>query len=217
MSRRPPQQVEERIRELARRNPGWSPSQLAIYLQGEKLKVTSEDVRRVLARPGPTAEDDPAVATPPPRYTAPREERTRSALPIGLVFGVLLTLFYLGIQAIRPALGAGVTQLMVLLGSVLLLLATGGVASRRFASPVRAGSLAGIVYLSTLAGLAVALYAQIQQITGQTLPFLSDSSAWGGLAFAIVTLLIIFGVFGALLGWLGGRLFGRKRRRRAFE
>ncbi|MDQ3327936.1 MAG: hypothetical protein M3506_05395, partial [Chloroflexota bacterium] len=92
MSRRPPQHIEQRVRDLARQHPGWTPSQMAIFLQGEKLKVTSEDVRRVLARPAPTGADAEAPTAERPRYTAPREEQRRSAIPIGLLFGILFFL-----------------------------------------------------------------------------------------------------------------------------
>jgi hypothetical protein len=222
MSRRQPPQVEERIRELARKNPGWTPSQIAIFLQGERLKVTSEDVRRALARPAATAvPGDPDAATAArPQYSAPREERTRSALPIGLLFGVLLSVLYFGVQALSPSLGPTLTQTLLLLGSGLLLLASGAVASRRFASGVRAGATAALVNLLITLGVVAVLYsalrAQLQAALGQSLPTLSDVGGWGGVVFGLATLLIIFGIFGALLGWLGARLFGRRRRRATF-
>lgn len=220
MSRRPPQKVEERIRTLARQHPGWTPSQLAIFLQGEQLKVTSEDVRRVLARPTPTTgdvEEQPAQ----PRYTAPREVRTGSSIPVGLIFGILLALLYVGIQTFAPALGAGVVRLATLLGTALLLLLAGAVASRRYASGASAGALAGLVYVLILTGLAALLYSsfrpQLEAVLGQTLPAAPVAEGLSTIAFGVVTLLLFFGLMGALLGWLGGRVFGRKQTRRTFS
>ncbi len=223
MSRRPPQKLEARIRELARQHPGWTPSQLAIFLQGEQLKVTSEDVRRVLARPTPPVGDAAETEEQPtaPRYTAPREARTRSSLPVGLLFGILLAVFYVGIQAISPTLGGGVARLATLLGTGLLMVLTGAVASRQYASGASAGALAGLTYVLILTGLAFLLYStfrpQLEAVLGQTLPSAPLGGGLSTLAFGVAVLMLFFGLMGAVLGWLGARLFGRKRSRQAFS
>ena len=220
MSRRPPQQAEQRIRELARQYPGWTPSQLAIFLQGEKLKVTSEDVRRVLARPTAGGQDPGAAEAQQPRYTAPRQARARSSVPVGVLFGVLLFVYYFGVQLLSPTVGPNLSRLMTALGTALLLLMAGAVASHRLANGARAGALAALLNILLTAGLAALVYTafrpQLQAITGQALPATLTGGDLRGLAFGIALLLVFFGMVGALLGWLGAKLFGRRRRRATF-
>ncbi|MEJ7654955.1 MAG: helix-turn-helix domain-containing protein, partial [Chloroflexia bacterium] len=102
----------ERVRELARQHPGWTPSQIALYLQGEGLAVTNEDVRRTLTRRTPVASTDPGVAEAPttPQYAAPREEPRRSAIPTGLLFGVILFVVAIGAPYLLEGLGAAVSS-----------------------------------------------------------------------------------------------------------
>jgi hypothetical protein len=222
MSRRPPQPIEQRIRELARQQPGWTPSQVAIFLQGEKLKVTNEDVRRVLARPDTAATDPTAEAeTPaPPRYTAPREERRSSSIPVGIFFGVLLFVYYFAVQSLAPVVGAGTVGLLTLLGFAVLLVMSGAVASRRFANGPRAGALAGLIYMALTVGsilLLASTFAPLLQATlNRPIPTADQVGGVGPLAFGVAVLLVIFGVFGAILGWIGARAFGRRKRRAAF-
>ncbi len=215
--------TQERVRALARRHPGWTPSQVAIYLQGEGLKITSEDVRRILASPSARSGEEAATA---PRYAAPREERRRSALPIGLLMGVLLFVLTAGagvlllVGGADPAAGNSITLLLFVLG----LLVTGAVASRRWASGARAGMIAGLVLMLLLIGFALGLAAQLYSTLGlaaspamQTaLDDLTQVASGPQLAAAVILPLLFAALLGLVLGWLGAKLFGRRKRRATF-
>jgi hypothetical protein len=201
--------VNDRIRELARKNPAWSPSQIAIYLQGEGEKVTSEDVRRSLARRGSAEDGSDATAS---RYTAPREEPRRSAFPIGLLFGVLIFALSLGVTFLGAPLSVGARLALSFATLTLLLPAAGAVASRRYASGPIAGLVAMLVYtLLALGGLFTQMVA-----TGLTIPAALGMTAGGLLDPRVLVYLLIWLSLGPVLGLLGAALFGRKRRRPTF-
>ena len=220
--------VEERIRELARQQPGWTPSQIAIFLQGEQLKVTSEDVRRTLARPTPTpaAGTDATAAsiTSRPMYAAPREERRRSALPVGLLFGIILFLLTVGAQFLLDAVDAVTGSITYLGAFLILLLITGAVASRQYASGARAGMIAAFVGVALAGGTAALLYytnRATYDTVLNTVPAEMEDFDLGftqavALAVGIAISLFASLVLGLIFGWLGAKLFGRRRRRSTF-
>lgn len=211
----------ERIRDLARQHPGWTPSQIAIFLQGEQLKVTSEDVRRTLARPAAIgAETD---ATPRRRYAAPREERRASPLPIGSVFGLLLAVLLSTVYGLMPrvATEAAVPALalyVTIAVSVLVLLMTGAAASRLGASGALTGTIAALLGTLISLGVGFLLYElinreRLDEASGAILPALTEPELGSELVIGSGINLLAAALIGLLLGWLGARLFGRKRRR----
>ena len=220
MSRRPPKHVEQRVRELARQHPGWTPSQMAIFLQGERLKVTSEDVRRVLARPAPTGADAPAEANERPRYTAPREEQQRSALPIGLLFGILFFLVSVAGGALVAEYNSAAGPSASLAVNLLVLFVAGVVASRRFASGARAGMIAGGFGWLLTVGVGLLLYYTLNSLYASlalNLPEPNNRDALYRLLGGSAIRLFGTSLLGLCLGWLGAKLFGRRRRRAAFS
>jgi|GEM_PF-1219999 len=225
MSRRPPQHIEQRVRDLARQHPGWTPSQMAIFLQGEKLKVTSEDVRRVLARPAPTGADAEAPTAERPRYTAPREEQRRSAIPVGLLFGVLFFIVSAAGRAITAEYAPGgqvtetanATASLSFLVNIVVLLLAGAVASRRFASGARAGMIAGGFGWLLTVGVGIALYYSYRAYYETLALSLPDPGDTERLVTGAAILLFVFTLVGLCLGWLGAKIFGRRRRRAAFS
>lgn len=211
------QNVQDRIREVVRQHPGWTPSQVAIFLQGEELRVTSEDVRRVLART--TREGEPMTAQDSPRYTVPREVRRSSSLPAGLLFGVLIFLVLGGATWYGGMRTADYTDLAALITAPVLLIVCGAVASRGWASGARAGMVAALFGLLLLLGAGAVLYyaypARFQSLLG-TDPGTFNQNPTGMLALLAVTA-VIFDVLGLVLGWLGAALFGRKRPAATFD
>ncbi len=220
MSRRPPKHVEQRVRELARQHPGWTPSQMAIFLQGERLKVTSEDVRRVLARPAPTGDDEPAETADRPRYTAPREERQRSALPIGLLFGILFFLVSVAGGALVAEYRSDAGPFASFAVNLLVLFVAGVVASHRFASGARAGMIAGGFGWLLTVGVGLLLYYTLNSLYASlalNLPAPNNRDALYSLLGGSAIRLFGSSLIGLCLGWLGAKLFGRRRRRAAFS
>ncbi len=220
MSRRPPKHVEQRVRELARQHPGWTPSQMAIFLQGERLKVTSEDVRRVLARPAPTGADEPAETAERPRYTAPREERQRSALPIGLLFGILFFLVSVAGGALVAEYRSDAGPFTSFAVNLLVLFVAGVVASHRFASGARAGMIAGGFGWLLTVGVGLLLYYTLNSLYASlalNLPAPNNRDALYSLLGGSAIRLFGTSLIGLCLGWLGAKLFGRRRRRAAFS
>ncbi len=220
MSRRAPQHIEQRVRDLARQHPGWTPSQVAIFLQGEKLKVTSEDVRRVLARPAPTGADAEAQSAERPRYTVPREEQRRSAIPIGLLFGILFFLVSVGGGALVAEYNSDTGTFGSLAVNLLVLFIAGVVASRRFASGARAGMIAGGFGWLLTVGVGLLLYYTLNSLYDSlalNLPEPADTDALYSLLGGSAIRLFGSSLVGLCLGWLGAKLFGRRRRRAAFS
>ncbi len=220
MSRRLPQHIEQRVRDLARQHPGWTPSQVAIFLQGEKLKVTSEDVRRVLARPAPTGADAEAQSAERPRYTVPREEQRRSAIPIGLLFGILFFLVSVGGGALVAEYNSDAGTFGSLAVNLLVLFIAGVVASRRFASGARAGMIAGGFGWLLTVGVGLLLYYTLNPLYDSlalNLPEPADTDALYSLLGGSAIRLFGSSLVGLCLGWLGAKLFGRRRRRAAFS
>ena len=212
MSRQP--SAEERIRVVARQHPGWTPSQVAIFLQGENVKVTSEDVRRALARPS-----DLDGTPVPAQYLAPAEARSGSALGVGVLFGILIVLASTRALWLLASRSQSLATLASAVATVLLLLIAGAAASRRRASGAAAGAVAMLVALILQAALAFGLYhfarstytaALGPQLAGQIAPY--------GPALAVPALvaLVVGVIVGLMFGWVGGRLFGRRRRRATF-
>lgn len=218
MSRRV--EVDEKIRELARLHPGWTPSQIAIFLQGEKLKVTSEDVRRTLARTNPTPAEGGVEVAAQPRYATPRQEPHTGPWRIGLAFGLLVfALSFMGqvvFGLLDPALGTIGGVAMLVIG----LLLTGSSASRRYASGAHAGMIAALVSLLVGVAISLSLYESLrpryEEAVGRQLPSLTDSDALLGLAVGVGILMVVFALLGLIFGWMGARLFGRKQRRATF-
>ena len=216
MSQRP--ETQERVRSLARQHPGWTPSQLAIFLQGEGVKITSDDVRRTLARPAPGAEGEEAA---PNRYAAPREEPRRSALPVGLLFGVLALLSFVGALFVEATVEPGVGGIASLVSLAVVLLVAGAMGSRRFASGALSGLLSALVCGVLLLGLAALGIGALADAAGglETLLGNVDLSPDQIASSFLTTAAIILGVLalaGLLLGWLGAKLFGRRKRRATF-
>lgn len=211
------QNVQDRIREVVRQHPGWTPSQVAIFLQGEQLRVTSEDVRRVLART--TREGDPMTAPETPRYTVPREVRRSSSLPFGLLFGLIIFLVLAGATWYGGARTGGYLDLAALAAVPVLLVICGAVASRGWASGARAGMTAALFALLLLLSAGALLYyvypARFQSLLG-TDPGTLNENPTGMLVLLLVTILIA-DVIGLLFGWLGAALFGRKRPAATFD
>ncbi|MDQ3855098.1 MAG: hypothetical protein M3281_01720, partial [Chloroflexota bacterium] len=159
-----------------------------------------------------------------PQYAAPREEPRRSALPTGLLFGILLFLIAIAAPFLLGDAGPGVSGLVYWVAFPVLLLITGAVASRRYASGARAGTIAAFVSVALTAGTIAVLYymnrSTYNAFIGAT-PAQPDDLNLGlaeavTLAVFIALSLLAALILGLVLGWLGARLFGRRRRRATF-
>jgi len=202
--------VETRVRELASKHPGWTPSQIAIYLQGENIKITSDEVRRILrgSRAGSSARTRSATPT----------TRPASSLPIGTIFGLIFFIIQTAVSYVDPNnyyLYAEIALAVIAVG----LIVCGALASRIGALAANAGALASLVFGIVSFLLLVVSYNFFPSIYSKLrydiYPTARDFIPNGLVLY--VAFLIVSILAGFVLGWIGGKLFGRRKRRVAFQ
>lgn len=211
-------ETQQRIRDLSKQHPSWTPSQLAIFLQGENLKITSEDVRRTLAKRD-TDEEGENEGRPSKRYAAPRERVRRSALPVGLLFGPLTFVVTALVLVFATVLGS-YTAPAYLAVYILLVIVSGAVGSRVRASGARAGLFTALIHAILMVAIAVILYNsahdQLESRLGHQLPNVTDQSFLINIGIDTAIALVVALIIGLILGWIGATLFGRRERRATF-
>ncbi len=214
-------EVEDRIRELARQHPGWTPSQIAIYLQGENLKVTSEDVRRALARAEPGEGEQPVGVWS--RYTPPPPVRRRPAWPIGIAFGIITFVVVTAVEGYLLTVGKPGVSFFVILTLLVMFIITGTVASRLHARASVAGAIAGFLEMAitfavigaALSGLAGSM-GGLPSAMGMNLVTLGKVGVNSAFIIGAIIVVVIATIVGAVFGWIGRLLFGPRRRRGVF-
>lgn len=138
-----------------------------------------------------------------------------SALKIGLIFGVLIFITTLILGFLLSQISTGLAGIFNLGTLVTMLMITGAIAARRFASAALSGLVAAVTntILQVIAGL-IGLTAGVATGGMPGLPDLSGDQA--AIAITAVVIGLILGLafaaaIGALFGWLGGLLFGKGR------
>lgn len=160
------------------------------------------------------------MATPSNQYGTGASAPARdSPVKIGLIFGVVIAVVSLILGFLWRALDLQTFGGLFNLVSLLVMFGvTGNMAARRLANPALSGLIAGVVstllnFLIGLAGVGGQVGAGLGQLQRQTGLSAGEARAALGAA-AIVALLFalgLFGVLGALFGWIGGKLARRDR------